>query len=108
MQVSRSGYDTVSQTVHVGADMVSRVAADLRPETGTLRVDSDVAARVLIGGRLAGPTPLRVRVRPGVVNVNVVPLDPAARTETLLVRVNVRQDTHVVCRSTPEFTCTVR
>lgn len=108
VQMSRSGYDSVSQIVNVGADVVSRVAADLRPETGTLRVDSDVAARVLIGGTLAGPTPLRVRVRPGVVNVNVVPVDPAARTETLLVRVNVRQDTHVVCRSVPDFTCTVR
>ncbi len=107
VEVSRTGFDSVSRTVTVEADTISRVTAQMRPETGGLWVDSDVAARVLIGGQPAGPTPLRIRVRPGVVNVNVMPLDPAARTETLLVRVNVRQDTHIVCRSAPEFTCTV-
>ncbi|WP_052195168.1 PEGA domain-containing protein [Deinococcus radiopugnans] len=106
--VSRPGFDAVSQTVNVQPDATVRVRAELRPETGGLRVDSDTPARVLINGQGAGTTPLRVRVRPGVSNVNVVPLDPALRAETLLVRVKVREDTTIVCRSAPEFTCSVR
>ncbi|CAM3946799.1 PEGA domain-containing protein [Deinococcus marmoris] len=108
VEVSRGGYDSVSQSVNVRPDATTQVSANLNRETGGLRVDSDVPARVLIEGQGAGSTPLRVRVRPGVVNVNVVPLDPAARTETLLVRVNAREDTSIVCRSAPELTCSVR
>ncbi len=108
VEVSRGGYDSVSQSVNVRPDATTQVTASLNRETGGLRVDSDVPARVLIEGQDAGSTPLRVRVRPGVVNVNVVPLDPAARTETLLVRVNARQDTSVVCRSVPDLSCSVR
>ncbi|CAM3271201.1 PEGA domain-containing protein [Deinococcus saxicola] len=108
VEVSRGGYDSVSQRVNVRPDATTQVTANLNRETGSLRVDSDVPARVLIEGQAAGNTPLRVRVRPGVVNINVVPLDPAARTETLLVRVNARQDTSVVCRSVPDLSCRVR
>ena len=108
VSVSHSGFDTVSQAVNVQPDATVRVTAELRPETGTLRVDSDRSARVLINGQVVGMTPLRVRVLPGVNNINVVPLDPALRTETLLVRVKVREDTTIVCRSVPEFTCSVR
>ncbi|CAM3516168.1 PEGA domain-containing protein [Deinococcus frigens] len=111
--VAHGGFDTVSQRVSVGPDTTTRVTAQLRPETGGLRVDSDVPARVLIERQEGGITPLRLRVRPGVIGVNVVPIktvppDPAARTETLLVRVKVREDTVIVCRATPEFTCSVR
>ncbi|OLV16794.1 PEGA domain-containing protein [Deinococcus marmoris] len=108
VEVSRDGYDSVSQSVTVRPDATTQVSASLNRETGGLRVDSDVPARVLIEGQGAGGTPLRVRVRPGVINVNVVPLDPAARTETLLVRVNAHEDTSIVCRAAPEFTCSVR
>jgi hypothetical protein len=106
--VSQPGFDTVSRTVNVQPDVTARVSAELRPETGTLRVDSDRPARVLIDGQIAGTAPLRVRVRPGVSNVNVVPLDPDLRAETLLVRVNVRQETAILCRSVPAFSCSVR
>ncbi len=106
--VSHPGFDTVSQTVNVRPDATVRVTAELRPETGSLRVDSDRPAHVLIDGQDVGMTPLRVRVRPGVNNINVMPLDPSQRTETLLVRVKVREETTVVCRSVPEFTCNVR
>lgn len=108
VEVSRTGFDAVSQTVNVVPDATVRLRAELRPETGGLRVDSDRPARVLIDGQEAGPAPLRVRVRPGVRSVNVVPLDPALRAETLLVRVRAREDTAVVCRNVPEFTCSVR
>lgn len=108
VEVSRDGYGAVSQSVNVGANATAQVRANLQLETGTLRVDSDVAARVLIGGQGAGTTPLRVKLRPGVVNVNVVPLNPAARTETLLVGVRDHEDTTIACRAAPEFTCSVR
>ncbi|MDV6374649.1 PEGA domain-containing protein [Deinococcus arenicola] len=108
VEVSRDGYDTVSQQVQVGANTTAQLRTDLQRETGTLRVSSAVAARVLIGGQGAGSTPLSVKLRPGTVNVNVIPLDPAARTETLLVRVKAREDTDIACQATPEFTCSVR
>jgi hypothetical protein len=109
VEVSRAGFATVSQRVNVQADTVAGVSAILRPITGSLKVDSDVPARVLIGGQHAGLTPLEVRVRPGTVNVNVEPLTGGLRTETLLVRVRAREQTAVACRVTGgEFVCSVR
>ncbi|WP_229753057.1 PEGA domain-containing protein [Deinococcus aerophilus] len=108
VEVSRAGFMTVSQRFNVQADTVAGISAVLRPITGSLKVDSDVPARVLIGGQDAGLTPLEVRVRPGTVNVNVVPLAEGLRTETLLVRVRVSKQTVVACQVTGgEFLCSV-
>lgn len=107
--VSLGGYQPFTQRVTVRADVITEVAARLRPVTGTLSVRSDVPASVFVEGQPVGATPLDLAVRPGVFSVNVVPADRALRAQNLLVRVNASRVSALVCSVTGgQYRCEIR
>ncbi|WP_221088026.1 PEGA domain-containing protein [Deinococcus aquaedulcis] len=110
---TREGYRPASQRVNIVGDRATDVTLNLRLLTGTLRVESPVAADVLAERRLLGLVlpgqPLEVPVRSGVVSLNVVPRDRALAPQTLLVRVNTDQLSRIECTLTGgAFRCDVR
>ncbi|WP_295823476.1 PEGA domain-containing protein [uncultured Deinococcus sp.] len=102
VSVSAPGLADRSQRVTVTENGVVEVRAVLAPITGTLSVSSDVPARVLVGGSAVGQVagagqPLRVKVRPGTVGVNVLPINPALAPQNLLVKITASQVTSIRC-----------
>ncbi|NTY01480.1 PEGA domain-containing protein [Deinococcus sp. JMULE3] len=103
VEVSRSGFKTVTQRVEIAGDSVNRVNVTLRPITGTLSVRSDVPADLLIERRPAGVVEpgvgLDLALRPGVVALNVVPRDRRLAAQNLLVRVTADRVSPVICET---------
>ncbi|WP_189071157.1 PEGA domain-containing protein [Deinococcus sedimenti] len=101
VEVSRSGYKTVTQRVNIVGDSVSRVDVTLRPITGTLSVRSDLLADLFVERQGAGTVQpgvgLDLPLRPGVVALNVVPRDRRFAAQNLLVRVTADQVSPVIC-----------
>lgn len=109
VEVSRPGFPVFSQQVSIPAGGTAEVRAYLRPITAVLIVKSNVPARVLLDGRPVGNTPLRLPVRPGNLNVNVIPSNAALRPETVLVQMNAKTGATVNCvAANSNFTCTAQ
>ncbi|GGL13529.1 hypothetical protein GCM10010844_35510 [Deinococcus radiotolerans] len=110
VEVSRSGYKTVTQRVNIDGNAVNRVSATLRPITGTLSVRSDVLADLFIDRRLVDTVRpgvgLDLPLRPGVVTLNVVPRNQQYAAQNLLVRVTADRVSPVICAVTGgTYTC---
>ncbi|PTA66533.1 PEGA domain-containing protein [Deinococcus arcticus] len=110
---TREGYRPASARVNIAGDRVSDLTLTLRLLTGTLRVESPVAADVLADRRLLGAAlpgqPLELPVRSGVVSLNVVPRDRSLAPQTLLVRVNTDLLSRIDCTlAGSTFRCNVR
>lgn len=109
VSVFHSGYTTFSQRVNVQPDTTTEIRAALQLIVGTLQVQSDVPADVVVDRQLVGrvnAAPLKVALRPGVAGLNIVPLNRAFKPQNLLVRITAHRQTELICAlGAGEYSC---